>query len=65
MLRCLPDRHAEKRMQTNTMLDDALVKQTQTPTGIKTKRAVEDKTQRLLICLYEQAEVLRLRKQLP
>lgn len=47
------------------MLDESLARRTQTPTGIKTKRAVVDKTLRLLICLCGQAEVLRLHEQLP
>ncbi|MFN3979758.1 MAG: type II toxin-antitoxin system VapB family antitoxin [Caldilinea sp.] len=51
-------------MRTNIVLDEALVEKAQQLTGIKTKRAIVDEALRMLIRLYEQAEVRQLRGQL-
>jgi Arc/MetJ family transcription regulator len=51
-------------MRTNIALDEALIKKAQELTGIKSKRAVVDEALRMLIQLYEQAEVRALRGQL-
>ena len=51
-------------MGTNIVLDAALVEKAQELTGIKTKRAVVDEALRMLIRVYEQAEVRALRGQL-
>jgi len=51
-------------MRTNIVLDEALIEKAQELTGIKTKRAVVDEALRMLIQLYEQAEVRALRGQL-
>jgi len=48
-------------MRTNIVLDEALIEKAQKLTGIKTKRAVVDEALRMLIQLYEQAEVRALR----
>lgn len=51
-------------MRTNIVLDEALIEKAQKLTGIKTKRAVVDEALRMLIQLYEQAEVRALRGRL-
>lgn len=51
-------------MRTNIVLDEELVEKAQELTGIKTKRAIVDEALRVLIRLYEQAEVRQLRGQL-
>lgn len=51
-------------MRTNIVLDEALIEKAQELTGLKTKRAVVDEALRMLIQVYEQAEVRTLRGQL-
>jgi Arc/MetJ family transcription regulator len=51
-------------MRTNIALDEALIEKAQELTSIKSKRAVVDEALRMLIQLYEQAEVRQLRGQL-
>jgi Arc/MetJ family transcription regulator len=51
-------------MRTNVVLDEALVEQAKTLTGIKTTRAVIDEALRVLIRLREQVQVAELRGQL-
>ncbi|HHY58355.1 MAG TPA: type II toxin-antitoxin system VapB family antitoxin [Chloroflexi bacterium] len=51
-------------MRTNIVLDEALIEKAQELTGLKTKRAVVDEALRMLIQVYEQAEVRALRGQL-
>ena len=51
-------------MRTNIVLDEELVEKAQELTGIKTKRAIVDEALRVLIRLYDQAEVRQLRGQL-
>lgn len=51
-------------MRTNIVLDDELVERARQLTGIKTKREIVDRALRLLVRLYEQAGVRRLRGEL-
>lgn len=51
-------------MRTNIVIDDQLMAQAQQLTGIETKRQVVDEALRLLVQLYEQAQVRDLRGQL-
>ena len=51
-------------MRTNIVIDDDLMLQAQQLTGIDTKRQVVDKALRLLVEMYQQAEVRKLRGQL-
>jgi Arc/MetJ family transcription regulator len=51
-------------MQTNIVIDEDLMTQAQQLTGIQTKRQVVEEALRLLIQLYEQAQVRQLRGQL-
>jgi Arc/MetJ family transcription regulator len=51
-------------MRTNVVLDETLVEQAKTLTGIKTTRAVIDEALRMLIQLREQGEVRDLRGRL-
>jgi Arc/MetJ family transcription regulator len=51
-------------MRTNVVLDESLVEQAKTLTGIKTTRAVIDEALRLLIRSHEQSQVRDLRGQL-
>ncbi len=51
-------------MRTNIVIDDELMLQAQQLTGIETKRQVVDEALRLLVQLYQQAEVRKLRGQL-
>lgn len=51
-------------MRTNIVLDDELVKRAQKVTGIKTKREVVQRALRVLVLLYEQAEIRDLRGKL-
>ncbi|MEP0805853.1 MAG: type II toxin-antitoxin system VapB family antitoxin [Chloroflexota bacterium] len=51
-------------MRTNIVLDDELIKRAQKLTGIKTKREVVQNALRLLVLLYEQAEIRNLRGKL-
>lgn len=51
-------------MRTNIVLDEKLVARAQELTGIKTKREVVHEALRLLVLLYEQAQVRSLRGKL-
>ena len=51
-------------MRTNVVLDEALVAQAKTLTGIKTTRGVIDESLRVLVQLREQGEVRDLRGRL-
>lgn len=51
-------------MRTNVVLDETLVEQAKTLTGIKTTREVIDEALRLLIRLREQGQVAELRGRL-
>ena len=51
-------------MRTNIVLDEDLVEQAKSLTGIKTTRALVDEALRVLIQLRQQGQVRRLRGQL-
>lgn len=51
-------------MRTNIVIDDVLIAQAQELTGIQTKRQVVDEALRLLVQMYQQAQVRNLRGQL-
>jgi Arc/MetJ family transcription regulator len=51
-------------MRTNVVLDEALVEQAKTLTGIKTTRGVIEEALRLLVRLRQQGEARALRGQL-
>ena len=51
-------------MRTNIVIDDELMSRAQGLTGIRTKRQVVEEALRLLIQMYEQAQVRDLRGQL-
>lgn len=51
-------------MRTNILIDDELMRQAQSLTGIETKRQVVDEALRLLVQMYEQAQIRDLRGQL-
>lgn len=51
-------------MRTNIVIDDELMTQAQQLTGIQTKRQIVDEALRLLVQMYEQAQVRDLRGQL-
>ena len=51
-------------MRTNVVLDETLVEQAKTLTGIKTTRGVIDEALRLLIQLRQQGQVAELRGRL-
>ena len=51
-------------MRTNIVIDDQLMAQAQSLTGLTTKKAVVEEALRLLIMNYEQREIRQLRGQL-
>lgn len=51
-------------MRTNIVIDDQLMAQAQSLTGLATKKAVVEEALRLLIINYEQREIRQLRGQL-
>jgi Arc/MetJ family transcription regulator len=51
-------------MRTNIVIDDQLMAQAQSLTGLATKKAVVEEALRLLIMNYEQREIRQLRGQL-
>lgn len=51
-------------MRTNIVIDDQLMSQAQTLTGLTTKKAVIEEALRLLIMKYEQQQVRQLRGKL-
>jgi Arc/MetJ family transcription regulator len=51
-------------MRTNIVIDDELMQRAQSLTGIQTKRQVVEEALRLLIQMYDQAQLRDLRGQL-